>query len=552
MRKVLLIQLLRLGDVLMTLETIKSLRREQPESRIVMLGCTLYAGPLGELLPVDELFLIDRPGLASLLMSDDRPVERAYEKLASLITRIRSERFDLVINLSHCEISALIAHLSGAKEAIGLIYDVKGSRRLKGSWAKYLFSLVKSRGYNALHMSDIYKRMAGVNRQTITQKGPVSLRISKEPEYAGGQKVIALQPGASIKAKMWPMKYFAALADMIMQGCGARVVIFGSVRERVLAEELCGLISGGAENLAGCTSLPDLARKLASCDLLLTNDTGTMHLAAAVGTRILSISLGPTRVFETGPRGEGHLILEPALPCMPCADEKVCPDWKCREAIAPEAVYLVARGMLVGKEEPAIFQNDAIKGINIYKAVIDESGDMAYVDLGYARIGFKKLLSLLYRKLWSAELNCPGAAEDILGWIEKYAKGALLQCHPSDLLRCSEVLQSLAALFSRGSELTGSILGLRGRHNLDVRQLATLTHKIEALDNEVLNFDPLTSPLKSMYEIEVLNIEAEDLFEIARQRHFIFQRYTKYSLMMGHLVNAMLSKINASLPVHLI
>jgi heptosyltransferase II len=133
-------------------------------------------------------------------------------------------------------------------------------------------------------------------------------------------QVVGIFPGSKAPSRRWDADRFAAVARSLA-AAGARVIVFGSPGEASLTRVVAGDV---AVDMAGRTDLPVLAAALAACDILVTNDSGPMHLAAAVGTRTLVVS-GPADTKETAPGGIGHEYLQRLdLPCVPCVRNE-CP-----------------------------------------------------------------------------------------------------------------------------------------------------------------------------------------------------------------------------------
>jgi heptosyltransferase-2 len=137
---------------------------------------------------------------------------------------------------------------------------------------------------------------------------------------AEGGDLVGIFPGSNASSRRWDADRYAELAARVA-GRGARVVVFGSTGERDLTAHVAG---SHALDLGGRTDLPLLAAGLAACRVLVTNDSGPMHLAAAVGTRTVSVQ-GPADPRVTRPLGEGHVLVWGApIPCVPCVKNE-CP-----------------------------------------------------------------------------------------------------------------------------------------------------------------------------------------------------------------------------------
>jgi heptosyltransferase-2 len=153
--------------------------------------------------------------------------------------------------------------------------------------------------------------------------------------------LVALNAGATnSRAKRWPEDRFAALADRLIESLDSRIVFIGAASERDCAERVIRQMKRrGAINLAGETGITELIGALDACDLLISNDTGPAHIAAALGRPTLTI-FGPTNEFETAPRGpRAGSIRAEGIDCARCM-LRDCPiDHRCMTRIASEEVF---------------------------------------------------------------------------------------------------------------------------------------------------------------------------------------------------------------------
>jgi lipopolysaccharide heptosyltransferase II len=165
------------------------------------------------------------------------------------------------------------------------------------------------------------------------------------PRAAAELRTVGLCPGAEYgPAKRWP--YFGEAARILAEKYQLDWLIFGTAEERELAENVAQQIGSNATNLAGKTSLADLVRELQRCQVLLTNDTGTMHLAAHLGVPTVAI-FGSTEPALTGPIGQGHLVIRHQVECSPCF-LRTCPiDFRCMERVKVADVVAAVEKMLV-------------------------------------------------------------------------------------------------------------------------------------------------------------------------------------------------------------
>ena len=171
--------------------------------------------------------------------------------------------------------------------------------------------------------------------------------LAKSPEGCRG--FVALQMGASEDRRRWPVRYFVQAARLLWENDHLVPVLLGTRNEVELGERFESEADFPVINCMGRTSLDELAGVLVSCGALITNDTGTMHLAAGLGVPLCSVFLATAQPWDTGPYREGHICLEPDVDCHPCEFGKPCEfDHVCRTAVSPEAVYGYVKSLLDG------------------------------------------------------------------------------------------------------------------------------------------------------------------------------------------------------------
>jgi ADP-heptose:LPS heptosyltransferase len=159
-----------------------------------------------------------------------------------------------------------------------------------------------------------------------------------------GTSWVAMNVSARWPTKRWPAASFAEVGDRLQQeGCGA-VVIIGGPDERADVAAVRGMMKTPAIDLTGATTVGLLPALLSKASLLITNDSGPMHIAAAVGTSVVAL-FGPTSAVRTGPYGAGHSVLTGNVPCRPCFS-RTCHNTlplECLRMVSPEQVMAAAR-----------------------------------------------------------------------------------------------------------------------------------------------------------------------------------------------------------------
>jgi lipopolysaccharide heptosyltransferase II len=167
-----------------------------------------------------------------------------------------------------------------------------------------------------------------------------------EPSTIDHQLKIGLCPGAEYgPAKRWLPERFAEVAAMISAQLSAQWILFGTKNDAAVGNQIAAAIGDHCVNRIGHTTLDQLIDELRECRLLLTNDTGTMHLAALLGVPVVAI-FGSTEPSLTGPLGNAHIILRHHVECSPCLLRECPIDFRCMKAVSTDEVVDAVRSML--------------------------------------------------------------------------------------------------------------------------------------------------------------------------------------------------------------
>ena len=320
------------GDTVLATPVLANLRSAFPAAKIHCLS-TVWAGDI----------LIGHPDVDALRL---RPGGAADFRAAA---SFRRDRMDLAFILPNSIRGALLALAAGARRRVGyrrdgrsiLLTDPVPRPPPRGGGRhqvdEYL-GLLEAAGVSVTSRTP---RVA-VSREAETFAGEVFLQHGIDPE----EPVVGIQPGAKFGAtKLWPAERFAAAADELAESEGVRIVLLGSPEEGPLTARIASLMKTGSVDLAGKDRLAFLPALLRRFSVLLTGDTGPMHIAAAVGTPVVAL-FGPTDPERTGPLGDRHTVLRRDLSCSPCF-LKQCPyGHECMEETAVDEVCRAVRNIL--------------------------------------------------------------------------------------------------------------------------------------------------------------------------------------------------------------
>jgi heptosyltransferase-2 len=318
------------GDTIISFPAVSALRQHFPKARISVLSKPRLAELWKAHPAVDEVMPYELPAGARRILGELR-----------IGRLIRQRDIDLAVIFPRSFSSALMIFLGGVPHRIGYKSEGRGLLLTEGI-ACTSELLRRHRMYYYLHLIEALGRHPSPPLPSLSLDKAQERWAEALLADAGlkSKVLIGLNPGATYgEAKCWPPERFAELGRRLIKDQGASILIFGSPRlqEKALNATIARGIGEGCLDLTGETSLLQLAALLRCCRLLVTNDTGTMHVAAAVGTRVAAI-FGPTDPRTTSPLGRGHVIIRGDASCSPCL-RRVCPlDHRCMDLITVEEV----------------------------------------------------------------------------------------------------------------------------------------------------------------------------------------------------------------------
>ncbi len=330
-----------LGDNVFTLPAVQALKRLYPRAGLTVLVRAGIA-PLWKMVEaVDEVIGYELRGGGKDLRGK-----------AKLLGDLRRRRFDLAVIFPRSFESALWTWLARIPRRWGYAEEGRGwllTRRARSA-----------RAYRSTHRVDYYHQIVEeLPGEVPVPRLNVSERFRKDArrllaDVSGGREwplLVGLHPKSSYgPAKCWPLENYARLARRLVREKGAQVLVFGGEGEREDAQKLASSAGKGVISLAGETDLILLAALSSLCRLVVANDSGPLHLAAAVGTPVIGL-FGSTDPRATAPRGREARVIYKNVSCGPCL-LRVCPtDLKCLTRITPDEVMVVAEELWQAKTD---------------------------------------------------------------------------------------------------------------------------------------------------------------------------------------------------------
>ena len=335
--KILILKPSSLGDVIQALPVLRLLKLHFRDAQIFW----WIDSALAPLLEGD-------PDLAGIVRFERKrwAAPHHWPEMFHSLRWMRAQNFDLVIDLQSLARSGAFGWLANGRFFVGLdevregargFYDVAVPRTSfythAVDWYLSALPILGVPVHN--HFEWLPERPAVAAEVKRTWLGE-NLKLKTQ-----NSKLILLQPSARWNNKRWPAENFAELVRLLAQKFYAvRFVVLGDTSDKPLGEIVARAAPERCFNLCGEVSLPEMIEWLRLCDLMITNDTGPMHVAAALGKPVLAL-FGPTEPRRTGPYGQLENVLRIELPCSPCRKSHC--SWKnpneCLTAISPAMVF---------------------------------------------------------------------------------------------------------------------------------------------------------------------------------------------------------------------
>lgn len=335
--KILILKPSSLGDVVQALPVLRLLRLHWPHSEV-------YWWIDSHLAPLLE----GDPDLAGLVHFHRRrwAAPRHWPEIVRTVRWLRRQKFDLVIDLQSLMRTGVFAWLANSKLTIGLDEAREGARGF--------YDIIVNRPSRLTHAVDWYLRVPpalGVPVHRDFDWIPTraaAARSIREKWQADQSRWIVLQPGARWMNKRWPAEHFADLVAMLAKEYREpRFAILGGKEDAPLGEIIARAGGERCLDLTGRLSLSEMIEWIRLSELMVTNDTGPMHVAAAMGRRVVGL-FGPTEPRRTGPYGQMEHVLQLNLPCVPCMKSRCHYEkpLECLRALTPAGVFAAARKAL--------------------------------------------------------------------------------------------------------------------------------------------------------------------------------------------------------------
>ncbi|WP_372371478.1 lipopolysaccharide heptosyltransferase I [Candidatus Uabimicrobium sp. HlEnr_7] len=326
-KKILIVKPSALGDIIHTIPIVNAIKQNY-DAEISWVVSRPFMNLLEHTPVVDKVFVFERKKWGGMRFF------RYFGEILNFLLKIRAEKFDIVIDFQGLLRSGIITLLSGCKHRVGF----KSARE----FAYWGYSQKVETPKNVVHAIDRYKLIAktlGVCE--IKMSFPLNRDLALEQKWDNvlPSDYIVIVPGARWSSKRWPPEKFAELTNIIHRKSELPVVIVGSPSEKEISLQVINNVQKTDKciNTTGETSLIELAYIIKRANIVVTNDSGPMHLAAALNTKTIAL-FGPTDPERIRPYGDEHVVLQGESLCQ-CYYQKTCSfDLECLRTISPQKI----------------------------------------------------------------------------------------------------------------------------------------------------------------------------------------------------------------------
>ncbi len=345
---ILIVKLSAIGDVIHTLPSLSALRILYPDADITWVIEEASSDIINDHPYLDRIIISRRKKWIADLKKLHR-VNRTIKEIKSFILTLREHRYDLVIDFHGLFKSSLIVLLSGGKRKLGYnsmqelsglflnekIYEDMGKHAVD----RYL-DFILHLGFNVKNKEFLIP-IQKANEDRVE-------KLLKGNNIDTKERFVAVNPMAFWETKLWEDDKFARLCDRITEELKLKVIFTGSDSSGMI-EHIQSLMASPSVNLGGKTTLRDLSYLYKLASLMITTDSGPMHIAAAMRTPVVAL-FGPTDPSRTGPYGEEHMVIRKDIPCSPCFLKK-CDSRKCMKEITVEEVFQAVKDIVDRKSK---------------------------------------------------------------------------------------------------------------------------------------------------------------------------------------------------------
>lgn len=530
MKKILIINLARFGDIVQTIPMIEGINHKYPGCEITMLVNSGFINVCSVIPGLHRTVGLDFRSIYNLIFKEGAAIEDGYQYIKQQFFELRKLRFDKIYNITPHDIGIITTYLSGKEnEFWSNITD----------WSKYYINITKNWSTLTLNVVDLFKRIANVSRVECTNKIKIDAKlcsyadkILKSYNVSKNCFLVGFQPGASTDDKKWPLNYFISLADGIINGLNAKIILFGGKGDMSDGTAIEEKYKASVINMIGKTDIMQLSALMSKTDILITNDTGPMHIASFSGTKVISINMGKELCETTGPYGENNISLQPKINCYPCLKPKLCSSKTCRSKIKPKPVYELIK--YLHKNINCSFDNYLTDEMNIYVSKFDKYGTIDFLPAFKKELDLKTFYRKIIRKIWNFslsdefnDLSVHTVSEELNNIFEKYFYINNYALHVSDAVMKKTQILEIISFLKKGISLCAKLNNYSIDVNNNLKKITYLSKELEAIEQHTFKKGEGLGEFEviiSMFKFEIESLKGKNITELVDEIALIYTR----------------------------
>jgi len=533
-----------MGDLIQSTPLISSLRKRYPDSKITLLVSSDFAEFAKRANHIDDIIVFNlrqfnKKGEKGELKS----WVEVYQYLEEFLKTLSDRSFNKVYNLSHSKLSALMIHYLNIPEIVGFHCNRSGDRKTDHPWLQYFGIEPFNRLYNPYNLADIYM-LSGDG-----EPGSEELSIAHGPDdvlaaaevlgdlHGNEELVIGIQAGSSLEGRRWSVEAFATLGDLICSQLNARIVLLGVASESEIASKIVeGMkYKDRVLDLTGKTSITQLIGVLKRCSYLVTNDTGTMHIAAALKVPIVGLFFAHAHPQETGPFGEGHIVFQARIHCAPCSYGVSCNDIVCVQKVPPEDVFAYLENHVQMGNWRLDSSQVRSSEMNVFESVFDYDGLINFKPLLKSIPTDMEVYSRFYRQLWVDSLIKKPKTDAANKESLRNLSDSIQEDFQEDRLR--EVIlgigedfnlfRELRSIARSGIKFSSRLSESVTKNQVTADKLKLFASSIEEIDEKIDRLGmthPQIKPISDIFDKRKENLDGDDIERLAKETKVCYEK----------------------------
>ena len=481
--KILAVNLLRLGDIIMTVPALRALKKAHPHAELHVLINSQFKSVASMMPFIDQFHFFDRNSLQSGLGEGDTALMHSFDLLKGTVDQLNSQKFDRVYNFTHNSLSAWLISLIECKEKIGLTYDQAAQAHFGSNWFSYLNHQTESEGKDVFHYSDVFQFSVthSGKRSSLALKETVSGRAEASRLRANRDDIVFIQALSSDPKKDWGVERWKTFVTEFAQFHKEATFMFLAAPNE--ADQLRAIVSeinasGISAEIAVC-SLEGALSLLQEGRLLMTADTAIKHIASATQIPMVELCLGSSDPYRTGAYRDNVYIVRSKESCSPCVHSKGCHREKqfCAINTGTQALVSIASCVYTGNT-------------HLIKVVADEFSD----EIEVLRTELKQ------SGFWTASPVTENLSESAISrWVERCALKLYLNSPVNQTDRSDEFLNEIENLSRALKQTFPDITQTEWNHIFD-----DVERRINSIETRLTGFQYSLRGLASNYESPLL------------------------------------------------